>query len=635
MIRAAWPDVAVSEHDRVDILVGVRTPADVDLLVVLNLKTPQELPAQRRRQGGASQPAQIGSAIIAIEVKQLDVDCFSPIGNQLFPAYDGKPGRRSVAQQARDAAHSVAAFARQSGTDPFVHSLAWLTELEEEPLRTIEPMVLGKAATWFAMLDAAMQQHVISPTASRDMAQAVQAVRQRLLTRRKDSARDITRIERLSRDLAGRAVVDALMQHAGTAQIRLQGRGGSGKTTSLALLAVRLAEAGERVLILTFHRTLQSDIAHLVDGLLRPTGAPPNRILVETAKSFFLSALTALGAEIPKNADGTVNYAALDGALAETQAMLVGGPDDPDGDISGLRSEDPSRFAWDHILIDEAQDWSDAERDFLRALYGHRRLVLGDGQEQLIQRQQSCDWNARVPREERIVHRLDDSLRMLRNVAAFANCCARTMGFSTWNITPREELPGGRILIVTGDVETPAFARALVAAAAVNRADPVDCLVCVPPSDVQKGDDGHKHARFGKAAEEAGLRIWDATDDTVRGTAPQGTDAIRIVQYSSCRGLEGWITVALNLDELYLQRTKYPNLNPADPPVDPEIVAKRWLLIPLTRAAQTLIITLRDPDSVVAQFLRSACEDPALPRGLVEWVTAENCIQRLHGAVAD
>jgi hypothetical protein len=632
MVRAAWPSVAASEEDRVDILVGVRTPADIDLLVIVDLTTPQVLPPQRRRQGGNSVAAEVGSAIIAIEVKQLDVDRFSQIGNQLYPAYAGEAGRRSVAQQARDAAYSVVEFARRSGTHPFVHSLAWLTEVEDETLQPIEPMVLGKTAAWFAMLDAAMQQHTIPPIASRDMVQAVQAVRRRLLTRRKESARDVARIESLSRDLAGRAVVDALLERAGTAQIRLQGRGGSGKTTSLALLAVRLAEAGERILILTFHRTLQSDIAHLVDGLLRPTGVPHSRILVETAKSFFLSALSALGADIPKREDGTVDYAALDSVLAETKAMLIGGPDEADGDVARLRQDDPDRFAWDHILIDEAQDWSDAERDFIRALYGHRRLVLGDGQEQLIQRQQSCDWNAGVPRAEQVVHRMGESLRMLRNVATFANCCARAMGFSTWNIAPREELPGGQILIVTGNVETPAFARALVAAAAVNKADPVDCLVCVPPSAVERDEHGRKRARFAKAADDAGLAVWDATDPTVRGTPPEGTNAIRIVQYDSCRGLEGWITVALDLDELYLQRTKYPNLSAADPPVDPAIVAKRWLMIPLTRAVHTLIITVRDPNSVVAGLLRTACEDPALPRGVVNWVTSTECIERLAAA---
>jgi hypothetical protein len=62
------------------------------------------------------------------------------------------------------------------------------------------------------------------------------------------------------------------------------------------------------------------------------------------------------------------------------------------------------------------------------------------------------------------------------------------------------------------------------------------------------------------------------------------------------------------------------------------MVAKRWLLIPLTRAVQTLIITLRDPDSVVAQLLRTASEDPAVPRGVVEWLSADECIERLNAA---
>ena len=286
-------------------------------------------------------------------------------------------------------------------------------------------------------------------------------------------------------------------------------------------------------------------------------------------------------------------------------------------------------------LIDEAQDWSDAERDFLRALYGHRRLVLGDGQEQLIQRQQSCDWNAGVPAAERrrLPHgRLAADAPQRRDLREQLRPSHDAS--QTWNITPREELPGGRILIVTGDVETPAFARALVAAAAVNKADPVDCLVWSLPAVSKKTKSAASTPASASPRKKPACQVWDGTDSAIRGTAPDRTDRIRIVQYDSCRGLEGWITVALHLDELYLQRTKYPNLNPADPPIDAAVVAKRWLLIPLTRAVHTLIVTLRDPDSVVAGYLRSASQDPALPRGVAEWMTAEECIRRLSAAAA-
>ena len=49
LIETAWPGVGSSSRDRVDILVGVRTPVDVDILVIVDLHAPRELMPQRRR----------------------------------------------------------------------------------------------------------------------------------------------------------------------------------------------------------------------------------------------------------------------------------------------------------------------------------------------------------------------------------------------------------------------------------------------------------------------------------------------------------------------------------------------------------------------------------------------------------
>ena len=70
-IAKVWPDVATSERDHIDILVGVRTDVDVDLLVFVNLERAREIPQQRRRPNGTSPAASVTTAIIAIEVKQL------------------------------------------------------------------------------------------------------------------------------------------------------------------------------------------------------------------------------------------------------------------------------------------------------------------------------------------------------------------------------------------------------------------------------------------------------------------------------------------------------------------------------------------------------------------------------------
>jgi len=618
LIESAWPGVSANPRDRVDILVGVRTPVDVDILVIVDLDKPRELPSQRRRLGGSSSSATVQTAIIAIEVKQLDADRFDRIGNQWFARYDGNREDRSVSVQVRESALGVLKFARQSGCTPFIFSAAWLTEVDNALLEEAEPIVLGRETTWFTILDCAMQQNAtLGQPATQEMSVAARVVRERLLNRRKESNRDLVRFRRLSQSLASGSTVDGLLPLAGSAQIRLIGRGGSGKTTSLALLAVRLAEAGDRVLILTFHRTLRSDIAHLIDALKRPAGIPDSRIQVETTMSFLLSALTALGVPIPMT-DNAPNYSALDELLDETRVLLKGTTEAADGDIAQLRLQHPERFAWDHVFIDEAQDCSDSERDFIRALYGHRRLVLADGVDQLVRRQIACDWNLGVPEAERITHRLDRSLRMFRNVATFANCFARAADFASWRITPSEDLPGGRIIIAIGDVVTPDVFRAIVRAAAKNRADAVDCLVCVPP---KTGDD-QRRSDVLAAALEAGIPVWDGTIAETRASANAGNDALRLVRYESCRGLEGWITLALDVDDFAKNKIKHPNLNPKDPDVAPEIVADRWMLIPLTRAVHTLILTLRDQNSRMAELLREATDDPAMPRGVVEWVDA-------------
>jgi hypothetical protein len=98
------------------------------------------------------------------------------------------------------------------------------------------------------------------------------------------------------------------------------------------------------------------------------------------------------------------------------------------------------------------------------------------------------------------------------------------------------------------------------------------------------------------------------------------------VQYDSCRGLEGCATLLLSLDDLYTNRIKHPNLADTET-VDPEIVARRWLLIPLTRAVHLLVIHVRDPQSAVASMLREAAV--SLPKGFVETYAANDGAARV------
>ena len=604
-VERLWPDVATSKTEHVDLLVGVRAEIDVDLLIAIDLTRERHFPPE----GGRVQ-----SALLAVEIKQLDAGRLAFVGNQLFADYGGGRESRSVGDQARDAAHGVKRFAARSGYPHlYVYALAWMTEMQPDQLRDADLALVAGNAGWFGLLAAAARQsdrlYAVDEPGTRE---GVRAVRDRMINRRQVSSLDRGKAKRVAQDVAAREIVDALAPRAGSAFIRLAGHGGSGKTTALALLAVRLAGVhGARVLILTFHRALCGDIQHVLAGMPEVHGLPADRLHVETATGFMLSLLTALVGSVPKNEAGMVDYAALDGAYEAAREKLSGGPD---GDIATtLRAYDEERFDWDHVLIDEAQDWSDAERDFLAAVYGHRRIAIADGLEQLVRRQTRCDWLSGVPKAERAQRVLGDSLRMLRNVAEFANACCGRRWFCGLARDARDDLAGGRIIISLGPgMEAPGLVEAMAAAAAKGGADPVDCLICVPPSNVVRDGDGSRHAAFADAIVAAGGDVWDASDPAVRSIAPASPKTWRVVQYDSCRGLEGWLTLALDLDDLYAQKIRHPNFEVDGEGLDPAGAALRWLLMPLTRAVHTLVITIREPESpIVAMLRRASAEAPA------------------------
>ena len=48
-----------------------------------------------------------------------------------------------------------------------------------------------------------------------------------------------------------------------------------------------------------------------------------------------------------------------------------------------------------------------------------------------------------------------------------------------------------------------------------------------------------------------GYSVWDGVDPDTRHSFPKNIEQLRVVQYESCRGLEGWTVVNLSFDEFY------------------------------------------------------------------------------------
>lgn len=321
-------------------------------------------------------------------------------------------------------------------------------------------------------------------------------MRDRLLLRRTLTPLDRSKTERIARAALVRELVSDLAPHAGTATIRLAGHGGSGKTTALVLLATRLAtQYGARVIVLAFHYDLRGDIRHVFESMPEAQGLLGDKIHVETATSFLLALAAAARGTVPLNSDGSIDYDRTDPTFREVADSL--GPYAAGSDGAAVVEEDVARFDWDHVLIDEAQDWTDAERDLLIAVYGSRRMVLADGLVQLIRRHTSCDWMRGIAKSERVVRHFGDSLRMQHNVAVCANAIAKTLGFANWSVEPRRDLIGGRVVVLEGELDdAPALVRAFGAVAALGKADPVDNLICVPHSEIVRNGDGSRHAKL-------------------------------------------------------------------------------------------------------------------------------------------
>jgi len=135
----------------------------------------------------------------------------------------------------------------------------------------ISPWIVGADAGWFDILDAAAQQSpaLYGPTPP-SYVRAIATIRDTLTRKRALTPRDRKQSNDLCHDVILDELIGELAAIAGHKQIRLTGRGGSGKTTTLAR---RLALVnGERVLILTYHKTLRSDIEHLIETLVDVPG---------------------------------------------------------------------------------------------------------------------------------------------------------------------------------------------------------------------------------------------------------------------------------------------------------------------------------------------------------------------------
>lgn len=176
-------------------------------------------------------------------------------------------------------------------------------------------------------------------------------------------------------------------------------------------------------------------------------------------------------------------------------------------------------------------------------------------------------------------------------------------------------LPGGQVILVIGSISEDDQRRFINENRNAGNRN-IDMLYCVDPSTIMDGEvAGSRTAALSLTLRNWGYEVWDAVDREERRTFPTSLDQCRIVQFESSRGLEGWTAILCGLDKVFdLKRSTFVS-NAADHLTDIELQAQLhaslWSMIPITRAIDTLVISIADSKSQLGTLLlRLAREMP-------------------------
>lgn len=623
---ALWPDLEDSD-DRVQVAASAKVfggrVQDIDVVVLAQLGGRRFRPRRPIHVEGPSGPLgpyageiALRNLLLTFEVKGHDQAGVRFDGLNAVVRYGSS--EKSATDQAMEQMNALRSYAaRMAGIHPFVIHLVALENVPSSALPTRPHNIISGDQAFASLLTALCElkapwQSGGRPVLSCCSDEVAQKFAQLpIFLPLQPTALDRKRMERLS---AASPQIESIEPRLGQTQLILRGHGGAGKTSILLQLAMRAYdERAARSLILTYNQALAADIRRLMTLAAVPTTDEAGGIRVETVMSFVNRIGRRLGI-FNEDDDPLERY---DERVSELAELLETGAI-TQADIQRLTQLWPEETRFDHVMIDEGQDWPRAEIVIVRALYGIERLVIADGIDQLV-RGPVADWRGGARSSETI--RLRQSLRMKAILAHFANAMAEELGAPGWRVQPNPAALGGRVIVIEGPLRDGiTLHRELMVALKAAGNAPIDCLYCVPPSMVSRHEVGGRESEIAALLKAHGEHCWDGASADIRRDIPRDIEAARIVQYHSCRGLEGWTVVAAGLDEFWqTQRDSYelaPGAYSAFSSAEAVAHAARWTMIPLSRAMDTLVINVHSAESELGKMLKKVAQRMT---DVVEW----------------
>ncbi|MFY0633225.1 MAG: AAA family ATPase [Vannielia sp.] len=415
----------------------------------------------------------------------------------------------------------------------------------------------------------------------------------------------------------------AYIRNLGTGLLMLRGRGGTGKTFALLQIALHLAAQGKKTVLLTYNHGLIADITRALRILGSESDAPDPLPDVQTRYAFVQDVFKSTFGE---RAEQKVREIFDISAREERRLHAL------------QNRAEPVQTGYDYVLIDEGQDWSDRQRDLIYHLFGPERVVVADGVDQFVDRDR-CNWDTgKIPINRR--HSLRASRRTKGATCQTVGEIARSLGITDWDLEPDPDSHGGRLTVLFEPDAKSAVEQGLRMIEDDERDDgrlkAVDNLVCLPATSMARGV--NYAALFDRAIAARDRESWRGFDPKDRRTYPVRDSQLRAVRYNSCRGMEGWTTLCLGLDVFFEFQAANPRIDTSaieqsirdkegflfslemleeQLAREAELFAINWLMIPLTRSIDHLIIHLTSRKSRLAKVLTEVSE--RVP-GAIEWV---------------
>jgi hypothetical protein len=566
-----------------------------------------------------------------IEVKDHDSDSIEVQDQKLKVKY--RERWHDVTSQNEAQKYSLKRYlTEQIGWAPYICNFIWLRNVPSETIPSIPGNLLPSTPTFAQMLKIACDQKklvyardkTIWFSSTRNSGQGVFGDFKKAFSFFDYVEKNLGRLTREKLELITKKALlrDQLFaQSIGLKLVVVQGRPGTGKTIKLLHIAHDLCRNNEkRVLILTYNKALVSDIKRMVALARISSDVSDATIQIRTIHSFMYILMTCLNiysksSDTEENSDEFIDlYDRLKCELLEyIRAGLL-----TETDLQELMNERHEELAWDYVLVDEGQDWPEDERAILYTLFKPNQFVVADGISQLVRTSKRTQWTAGVEYHKPIV-REKTSLRQKANLCRFGQHYAERVQVS-WELVPRPDLVGGKVIIVSGNYDQTIHNR-LLKECEESGNKPYEMLFLAPPSLVNRK--GERSFTLTSVWNSWGLKIWDGTSIKTRTEYPNNVEEHRVLQYDSSRGLEGWSVVCLWMDDFISY--KMDTFDPAME-IQPGLLgedearkdfAYKWSIIPITRAIDTLVITLRRPQSHFKNILRevySECSD------FVEWI---------------